>query len=104
VFALGDGGDLLERRPGLLAQDPPASTGKSADTTEILFVLDFELLRVPHIGSVDHEGVRRSSYVLLVATATAAVGRAAGVIVVKDDIQSWAVLNDLLETRMELLD
>jgi hypothetical protein len=103
VFALGDGGDLLERRPGLLAQDPPASTGESADAAEILFVLVFELFRVPHVGAVDHEGIRRSSYVLLVATATAAVGRAAGFIVVEDDVQSRAVLNDLLEIRMELL-
>jgi hypothetical protein len=103
VFALGDGGDLLERRPGLLAQDPPASTGESADAAEILFVLVFELFRVPHVGAVDHEGIRRSSYVLLVATATAAVGRAAGFVVVEDDVQSRAVLNDLLEIRMELL-
>ena len=102
MFALGDVGDLLEGRPGLVAQDPPASAGESADATEIRFVFVFELFRIPHVGAVDHEGIWGSSYVLLVAAA-ASVSRAAGVIVVEDDVQSGAVLDDLLETRVEFL-
>jgi hypothetical protein len=103
VFALGDVGDLLEGSAGLLAQDPPALTGESADATEVLFVFVFELFGVPHVGAVDHEGVRRSGYVLLVATATAIVGGAAGLIVVENDVQGGTVFDDFLEIRIELL-
>ena len=104
MFALGDVGDLLEGSASLLAQDPPAPTGESADATKVLFFFVFELLRVPHVGAVDHEGVRGSGYVLRVATATAAVSGAAGVIVVEYDVQGGTVFDDLLEARIELLD
>ena len=103
MFALGDIGDLLEGSAGLLAQDPPALTGESADAAEVLFVFVFELFRVPHVGTVYHEGVRGSGYVLLVATETATVGGAAGFIVVENDVQSGTVFDDLLEARIELL-
>lgn len=106
VLALGDVGDLLEGRPCLFAQDPPASSGDPADGAEVLFVFVLELLRVPHVRAVDHEGIRGSSDVLVVTVTSAStdVGRAAGSIVVKDDVQGGAVLDDLLETRIELLD
>jgi hypothetical protein len=103
VFALGDVGDLLEGNAGLLAQDPPAPTGESADATEVFFVLVLELFRVPHVGAVDHEGVRGSGYVLLVATAPATVSGAPGIVVVEDDVQGGTVFDDLLEARIELL-
>jgi hypothetical protein len=100
VFALGDVGDLLEGSASLVAQVDPAPTGESADATKVLFVFVFELFRVPHVGAVDHEGVRGSGYVLLVANATATVGGAAGVIVVEDDVQGGTVFDDLLEDRI----
>lgn len=103
MFALGDVSDLLEGSAGLLAQDPPAPTGESADATEVLLVFVFELFRVPHVGAVDHEGVRGAGYVLRVATATATVSGAAGVVVVENDVQGGTVFDDLLEARIELL-
>lgn len=104
MLALGDVGDLLERSAGLLTQDHPASASQSADATEILLVVILELFCVPHVGAVDHEGVRGTGYVLFVATATATVSGAAGVIVVEYDIKSRAILDDILEARVEVLD
>lgn len=103
MFALGDVGDLLVESAVMLCQVPPAPTGESADATEVLFFFVFELLRVPHEGAVDHEGVRGSGYVLLVATATATVSGAAGVIVVENDVQGGTVLDDILEVQIEVL-
>ena len=102
VLTLGDVGDLLERISGLLTHDLPASTSEPADTTEILLVVVLELFCVPHVGAVDHECVRGTGDVLFVASAM--VSRAAAVIVVEYDIEGWAVLDDLLEVRMEVLD
>jgi len=104
VLALGDVGDLLERSSGLVTQDHPASASQSADAAEILLVVVFELFCIPHVRAVDHEGVRGTSYVLFVATATATVSRAAGVVVVEYNIKGRAVLDDILEARMEVLD
>jgi len=102
VLALGDVGDLLERISSLLTHDLPASTSEPADATEILLVVVLELFRVPHVGAVDHEGVRGTGDVIFVASAI--VSFAAAVIVVEYDIEGWAVLDDLLEVRMEVLD
>jgi hypothetical protein len=104
MFALGDVGDLLERSSGLLTQDHPASTSQTADAAEILLVVVFELFCVPHVGAVDHEGIRGTGYVIFVATATAIVSGAAGAIVVEYDIEGRAVLDDILEAGMEVLD
>ena len=104
MLAFGDVGDQLERRPVLLTHDPPASSRELTDAAEVLLIFDLDLFRVPHVGAVDHESVGRSSDVLLVATATANVSGAAGVIVVEDNVQCWAVLDDLLEIGMVFLD
>jgi hypothetical protein len=104
VLALGGVGDLLERSAGLLAHDPPALSSELTDAAEVLFVIIFELLRIPHVGTVDHESVRGTSYVLFVATATTTVRRGAGVIVVEDDVQRRAVLDDILQTWVESVD
>jgi hypothetical protein len=102
VLALGDVGDLPERISGLVTHDLPASTSELADAAEILLVVILELFCVPHVGAVDHEGVRGTGDVLFVANAI--VSRAAAVVVVEYDIEGWAVLDDLLEVRMEVLD
>jgi len=104
VQALGDIGDLLERSAGLVIHDHPASTSLPADATEILLVVILELFCVPHVGAVDHESVRGASDVLFVAGATAIVSRAAGVVVGQYDIKGRAVLDDLLEVGMNVLD
>ena len=101
MLALGDVGDLPERISGLLIHDLPASTSEPADATEILLVVVLELFCVPHVGAVDHEGVRGTGDVLFVASAN--VSRAAAVLVVEYDIEGWTVLDDLLEVRMEVL-
>jgi len=102
VLALGDVGDLPERISGLVTHDLPASTSEPADGAEILLVVVLELFCVPHVGAVDHEGVRGTGDVLFVASAN--VSRGAKAIVVEYDIEGWAVLDDLLEVRMEVLD
>jgi hypothetical protein len=102
VLALGDVGDLPERITGLVTHDLPASTSEPADAAEILLVVVLELFCVPHVGAVDHEGVRGTGDVLFVASAI--VSRAAAIIVVEYDIEGWAVLDNLLEVRMEVLD
>jgi hypothetical protein len=102
VLALGDVGDLPERTTGLVTHDLPASTSEAADAAEILLVVVLELFCVPHVGAIDHEGVRGTGDVLFVTSAI--VSRAAAVIVVEYDIEGWAVLDDLLEVRMEVLD
>jgi hypothetical protein len=104
VDALGDVSDLLERSSGLVTHDRPASTSELADATEILLVIVLELLGEPHVGAVDHEGVGGTSDVLFVASTTAVVSRAAGVLVVEYDIEGGAVLDDILEVWMEVLD
>jgi hypothetical protein len=100
MLALGDVGDLLERSSGLLTQVHPASASLTADAAEIRLVVVFELFCVPHVGAVDHEGVRGTGYVLFVATATATVSRAARVIVVEYNIKGRAVLDNILEALM----
>lgn len=102
VLALGDVGDLPERISGLVTHDLPASTSEPADGTETLLVLVLELFCVPHVGAVDHEGVRGTADVVFVASTI--VSRAAGGFVVEYDIESWAVLDDLLEVRVEIVD
>jgi hypothetical protein len=102
VLALGDVGDLPERMSGLVTHGLPASTSEPADGTEILLVVVLELFCVPHVGAVDHEGVRGTGDVLFVAGAN--VSRAAAVIIVEYDIEGWTVLDDLLEVRIEVLD
>jgi hypothetical protein len=102
VLALGNVGDLPERISGLVTHDLPASTSETADATEILLVVVLELFCVPHVGAVDHEGVRGTGDVLFVASAI--VSRAAGGFVVEYDIESWTVLDDLLEVRVEVVD
>ena len=102
VLALGNVGDLPERISGLFAHDLPASTSEPADAAKILLVIVFELFCVPHVGAVDHEGVRGTGDVLFVASAV--VSGAAAAIVVEYNIEGWTVLGDLLEVRMEVLD
>jgi hypothetical protein len=102
VLALGDVGDLPERTSGLVTHDLPASTSEPADGAEILLVVVLELFCEPHVGAVDHEGVRGTGDVLFIASAI--VSRAAAAIVVEYDIEGWTVLDDLLEVRMEVLD
>ena len=102
MLPLGDVGDLPERMSVLFTHDLPASTSEPADATEILLVVVLELFCVPHVGAVDHEGVRGTGDVLFVANAI--VSRAAAVIVVEYDIEGWAVLDNFLEVRMEVLD
>jgi len=102
VLALGNVGDLPERTSGLVTHDLPASTSEPADGAEVLLVVVLELFCVPHVGAVDHEGVRGTGDVLFVASTI--VSRAAAVIVVEYDIEGRAVLDDLLKARMEVLD
>jgi hypothetical protein len=102
VLALGDVGDLLERMLGLFTHDLPASTSLPADGTEILLVVVLELFCVIHVGAVDHEGVRGTADVTLVASAI--VSRAAAGMVVENSIDGWTVLDNLSDDRVEVLD
>jgi hypothetical protein len=102
VLALGDVGDLPETISGLFTHVLPASTSEPADAAKILLVVVLELFCVPHVGAVDHEGVRGTGDVLFVASAI--VSRAAAAIVVEYDIEGWTVVDDLLEVLIEVLD
>ena len=96
MLALGEGGDLVERGLSKSIHVFPALPRKFADAAEVLLVGVVELLCVPYVGTVDHEGIGGARDVFLVAAA--AVSRAAGSsVAAKQDVHGGAVLDDVAD-------
>ena len=101
MLELGFLGDFVERKPGTSTQVLPALRRKFADAAEVLLIGVAELLCEPYVGTVDHECIGGPRYVFLAATA--AVSRAAGSsVAAKQDVHSGAILDDFVESRVEL--
>lgn len=101
MLKLGFLGDFAERVPATSTQVSPALRREFADAAEVLLTGVAELLCVPYVGAVDHEGIWGPRYVFLAATA--AMSRAAGrSVAAKQDVHGGAILDDFIEGRIDL--
>jgi hypothetical protein len=102
MLGLGFTGDFVERILGTSTHVSPALRREFADAAEVLLIGVVELLCEPYVGAVDHEGIGGPGYVFLAATAT--VSRAArSSIAAKQNVHGGAILDDFVESRVELL-
>ena len=79
MLALGEGGDLVERGSSMYTHVLPTLRGEFANAAEVLLVGVVELFCEPYVGAVDHEGIGRARYVVVVATATVSSAAGSGV-------------------------
>src|SRR6266404_4912061 len=100
MLALGESCDLVERCLSTHIHVLPTLGGKFADRTEVLLVVVVELLCEPYVRAEDHKDIGRARYVIGVTTTT--VRRAAGSSVAKQDVNGGTVLNNFVESGIEL--